>query len=177
MSTSHVNNAELVAALDKLFGKYFKEKVLATEGKDPVDTYYETYLKAVRGEDEARTKDWDGNTGSILTFIGLFAATVAAFVIESYKLLQPDSGVQTVELLSQLITATTNKPVSSVPMDTSSQWLGAPITAVVANTLWFISLIVALACALLATLVQQWSRDYVRDIRHRSTLDESAKMR
>lgn len=53
----------------------------------------------------------------------------------------------------------------------------APTVDVLANALWFCSLSVSLVCALLATLVQQWSRDYVRDIRRRQTLDESLRGR
>ncbi|KZV72652.1 hypothetical protein PENSPDRAFT_575790, partial [Peniophora sp. CONT] len=127
------------------------------------ETFWKTYLEAARDEDEARPKDWDGTTGSILTFTGLFAATVAAFVIESYKLLQPDSGDQTVLILSQLLAATTNASSPSIPSLLPDDTFRAPITAVIANALWFCSLVVALACALLATLIQQWSRDYVRD--------------
>ena len=35
------------------------------------------------------------------------------------------------------------------------------------NILWFISLILALICALIATLVQQWARHYQQAIDHR----------
>ncbi|KZV65214.1 hypothetical protein PENSPDRAFT_548567, partial [Peniophora sp. CONT] len=121
-----------------------------------------TYSRAMKDEDEARPKDWDGNTGNILTFTGLFAATVAAFVIESYKALSPDSGGQTVELLTQLLVsaADTSNSTASAALSTLSEPFHAPLTAVLTNALWFCSLVVALACALLATLVQQWSRDY-----------------
>jgi hypothetical protein len=37
-----------------------------------------------------------------------------------------------------------------------------PTSAVVANTLWFLSLTLSLLCALGATLVQQWARNYMR---------------
>ena len=37
---------------------------------------------------------------------GLFSAVATAFIIESYKTLSPDSGDQTVALLSQLLSAT-----------------------------------------------------------------------
>ena len=35
----------------------------------PEDFIWNTYLEASKDEDEARPKDWDGNTGSILTFV------------------------------------------------------------------------------------------------------------
>lgn len=45
------------------------------------------------------------------------------------------------------------------------------------NSLWFCSLIISLVCALLATLVQQWSRDYVRDLKEKETLNEDLASR
>ncbi|VDB92088.1 unnamed protein product [Peniophora sp. CBMAI 1063] len=142
------------------------------------DEFWSTYLEAAREEDEWRPKDWDGNTGSILTFTGLFAATVAAFVIESYKSLAPDSGDQTVELLTQLLAVATNGTSSSSLGDIArSPPFAASTLDVLANAFWFCSLSVSLVCALLATLIQQWSRDYVRDIRRKQTLDESIRGR
>ena len=37
-----------------------------------------------------------------------------------------------------------------------------PRYAVLVNSLWFLSLIISLACALLSTLLQQWARRYIR---------------
>ncbi|KZV73605.1 hypothetical protein PENSPDRAFT_602672, partial [Peniophora sp. CONT] len=132
----------------------------------------------MKDEDEERPRDWDGNTGSILTFVrtirsGLFAATIAAFVIESYKTLSPDSGDQTVLLLSQILNATTNMTMPSVVSGVSAEPFQVSSSAVIVNALWFCSLSIVLACALLATLVQQWSRDYTRDVKRRDVLDES----
>jgi len=43
-----------------------------------------------------------------------------------------------------------------------------PTTATVrVNMFWFLSLAFSLTCALAATLVQQWSRNYLRVIDHR----------
>lgn len=64
-----------------------------------------------------------------------------------------------------------NSSSNPASLATSTEPFQAPLPIVLANALWFISLVVALACALLATLVQQWSRDYVRDIKTRDTLD------
>ncbi|KZV65223.1 hypothetical protein PENSPDRAFT_137431 [Peniophora sp. CONT] len=172
MPTSEDDKSEFLSTLDQLFAKYFEEKENYGREKTVQDKFWGTYLRAMKDEDEARPKDWDGNTGSILTFTGLFAATVAAFVIEGYKSLSRDAGDQTVVLLTQLLAATTNASSAQATTISSSDDFHAPLSAVLANALWFISLVVALACALLATLVQQWSRDYVRDTKLRDTLDE-----
>lgn len=52
-----------------------------------------------------------------------------------------------------------------------------PPTAVATNALWFSSLLIALVCALLSTLVQEWSRNYVQDINKRQVLHEDLRPR
>ncbi|KZV67919.1 hypothetical protein PENSPDRAFT_583182, partial [Peniophora sp. CONT] len=174
MSRTARDNDELTSALDKVFSRYFEARDDPSKGKSPEGKFWGTYLQAMRDEDEERPRDWDGNTGSILTFTGLFAATIAAFVIESYKTLSPDSGDQTVLLLAQILNATTNVSTSSTTMNgIIAEPFQLSFSAVLVNVLWFCSLSIVLACALLATLVQQWSRDYTRDIKRRGVLDES----
>ncbi|KZV74704.1 hypothetical protein PENSPDRAFT_572578, partial [Peniophora sp. CONT] len=134
---------------------------------DPKDFLWKTYLATVDHEDKARIKNWEGSTNGILTFTGLFAATVAAFIIESYKLLSVDSGDQTVALLSQLLAATANASAQVPVIVSPPQPLSVPATAVVTNSLWFLSLLIALICALLSTLAQEWSRNYEQDNRRR----------
>ncbi|KZV75295.1 hypothetical protein PENSPDRAFT_571709, partial [Peniophora sp. CONT] len=141
--------------------------------RDSEDLFWTTYLKAAEDEDKYLPRSWETNTGSILTFTGLFAATVAAFVIESYKSLSPDSGAQTVALLSQLLTVNANASASVIVSTGPTSAFMLPVTAVIVNALWFASLLISLACALLATLIQEWSRNYVRDIAGRQTLNES----
>jgi hypothetical protein len=106
----------------------------------------------------------------------LFAATVASFNIELYKTLQPDTGNATVALLSlltQQVAALSNgTQLASLTSTTPSAAQGfAPFTpstsSVVINTLWFLSLFLSLLCALFATLIQQWSRQYVHSTQTR----------
>ncbi|KZV69385.1 hypothetical protein PENSPDRAFT_486002 [Peniophora sp. CONT] len=141
------------------------------------DFFWQTYLDASKAEDEARPKNWEGSTTGILTFTGLFAATVAAFIVESYKLLSPDSGERTNVLLEQILVAMANtssqNPITVPPPDPFSP----PTLAVVTNAFWFSSLLIALVCALLSTLVQEWSRHYVQDINRREVLHESLRER
>src|SRR5712672_366962 len=97
---------------------------------------------------------------------GLFSATVASFILASYQQLQPNPSDLTNQLLTQI-----SQQLSALPNGTS---LSAPLTAVGqsafqptasavrVNTLWFTSLILSLACALWATLMQQWTQRYVR---------------
>ncbi|KAI0245799.1 hypothetical protein BJV78DRAFT_1107315, partial [Lactifluus subvellereus] len=88
---------------------------------------------------------------------------VAAFIIESYKQLQPNSSDTTVLLLAQIsqqLTALfsgTPIPVSSSQPSQAFRPSGSPVRV---NTLWFLSLVLGLTYPLLATLMQQWVRRY-----------------
>ncbi|VDC06374.1 unnamed protein product [Peniophora sp. CBMAI 1063] len=138
------------------------------------DALWEAYLGAVQEEDTTIAESWNGSTNGILTFTGLFAATVAAFVLESYNMLLPDPssqsdliGNQALILLAQLVSAGNNTPDIALPQ-LQAEPFEAPRVAVVVNSLWFVSLVISLVCALLATLIQEWTRDFLRDIRRRT---------
>ncbi|KAI0310756.1 hypothetical protein OF83DRAFT_1070038, partial [Amylostereum chailletii] len=109
------------------------------------------YLERNKKYDKEQIEKWTGDADGILIFTGLFSATVAAFIVESYKLLKPDSGDVTVVLLSQLITIVNG----SQPLTSPSPTFSTPRTIININILWFFSLILSLTCALGATLVQQ----------------------
>lgn len=96
---------------------------------------------------------------------------MATFLSQSFAQLQPDSaaqavfvGNQTVYLLARLVSA--NDPTFAVPnpdISSSNPFdFQVPRSAIVLNSLWFLSLVIALVCTLLATLVQEWSRDFQR---------------
>ncbi|KAJ7606069.1 hypothetical protein FB45DRAFT_808380, partial [Roridomyces roridus] len=105
----------------------------------------------------------------ILIFAGLFSASLTAFIIESYPTLVPDSGDATVQLLSQIsqqLAAAANGSTFQMPTPTPS--FSPPATSLVCNTLWFISLGLSLSCALIATLVEQWARDFLHKADMRS---------
>ncbi|KAJ7164110.1 hypothetical protein C8R46DRAFT_815401, partial [Mycena filopes] len=92
---------------------------------------------------------------------GLFSAILTAFLIESYKTLNSDSGDLTVQLLmqiSQQMAATANgTTLPTVPTAPFSP----KASAIACNALWFASLAFSLTSALVATFVQQWARDFL----------------
>ena len=103
---------------------------------------------------------------------GLFSVIVATFLTLSLSKLSPDKGDQTVALLSQLVNVSSRVPV--VVQDTPFK---PQASIVVVNVLWFFSLTLSMSCALLATLMQQWARRYLRYARYRSTPREQARVR
>ena len=70
--------------------------------------------------------------------VGIFSATVASFIIESYKMLSPHAGDQI-----------------SLPLP------HPPVSAITVNIMWLMSLVLNIVSALFATLALQWSRRFV----------------
>ncbi len=91
---------------------------------------------------------------------------MATFIVASYQSLQPNSSDTAVLLLSQIsqqLSALANGTPSPAPLALPDAASFQPSPAAVrVNTLWFISLGMSTACALWATLMQQWTRRYVQ---------------
>ncbi|KAF8258673.1 hypothetical protein EI94DRAFT_1435448, partial [Lactarius quietus] len=129
--------------------------------------------------DREMSEGWRDDALGVLLFTGLFSATVAAFIIESYKKLSVDSGDQTVALLSQLSQqlAALSNGISlppPPPANTSPPNLNSNIRV---NILWLLSLGLSITCALMATLIQQWSRQYMELPQRRSAPHDRARVR
>jgi hypothetical protein len=60
---------------------------------------------------------------------------------------------------------------------TSPPPFSAPTYAVWVNSLWFLSLVTSITCALLATLLQQWARRYLKATQPRYSLHKRARHR
>lgn len=110
----------------------------------------------------------------IVSQSGLFSAVVTAFVIESYKSLQEDTGDLTVTLLRALLeqgSGQTTTPFAQTSF-TPESW------AVRVNIFWILSLIFSLACALSATMVQQWAQNYSLPLeKYQGELSKQARLR
>ncbi|KAJ7894634.1 hypothetical protein B0H14DRAFT_3426663 [Mycena olivaceomarginata] len=112
-------------------------------------------------EEASASKLWAVDMEGMLIFTGLFFASLTAFIVESYKMLIPDSGDSSAQLLSQIsqqLAAAANGTAFQVqpPADFTPT-----TTSIVCNALWFVSLGLSLTCALIATLVEQWARHFL----------------
>ncbi|KAJ7657728.1 hypothetical protein DFH06DRAFT_1044899 [Mycena polygramma] len=130
------------------------------------------YVSEAEKYDKSLVETWKSDMEGLLIFAALFSAILTAFIVESYKSLSPDPGDLTVQLLGQIsqqLSASADGIDFHVPPP--SQFKPA-ITSLICNALWFISLSFSLACALIATLVQQWARDFLHkaDIRSASII-------
>ncbi|KAJ7708613.1 hypothetical protein B0H16DRAFT_1374947, partial [Mycena metata] len=129
---------------------------------------WQVYVSEAEKYDKGLVESWRSDMKGMLIFAGLFSTSLTAFLIESYKTLVRDSGDTTVLLLSQIsgqLAAAANgttfnfvQPPQFMP----------PASALICNILWFISLGLSLVCALVATLLEQWARDFLHKAEMRS---------
>ena len=91
---------------------------------------------------------------------------MAGFIVVSYPQLQPNPTDLTNQLLAQIsqqLSAFPNGSASSVPFTLPNQSSFQPTASTVrVNAFWFTSLATSTACALWATLMQQWTRRFVQ---------------
>ncbi|KAF8189561.1 hypothetical protein K438DRAFT_1936036 [Mycena galopus ATCC 62051] len=141
--------------------------------KDPVAEaagakIWAVYVAEAEKYDKSLIESWKSNMEGMLIFAGLFSASLTAFLIESYKTLNPDATVQLLTQISLQLSESSNpNGIPSVPAFTPST------SALVCNALWFTSLGLSLSCALVATLLEQWARDFI----HRSEVKSSPIIR
>ncbi|KAF7343740.1 hypothetical protein MSAN_01954600 [Mycena sanguinolenta] len=143
------------------------------KSKDPVAEaasakIWAIYVAEAEKYDKALIESWKCNMEGMLIFAGLFSASLTAFLIESYKTLNPDPTVQLLTQISIQLSSSSNGS-GVLPVPASSP----PTSALVCNGLWFTSLGLSLSCALVATLLEQWARDFI----HRSEMKSGPLMR
>ncbi|KAJ7056100.1 hypothetical protein C8F01DRAFT_993428, partial [Mycena amicta] len=137
---------------------------------------WSVYVNEAEKYDKSLVESWRSNMDGMLIFAGLFSASLTAFIIESYKTLVADSGDSTVQLLSQIslqLAASSNGTVFTAPATAPFK---PSTSALVCNALWFISLGLSLACALVATLLEQWAREFLHRADMRSAPVVRARM-
>ncbi|KAF7334377.1 hypothetical protein MVEN_02266600 [Mycena venus] len=131
---------------------------------------WSVYISEAEKYDKALIDRWRGNMNGMLIFAGLFSAILTAFIIESYKTLQPDwTGACIAQVAAQqAANATGSLPLPigiTLPCEKFSMSLAGslptPASSLVCNILWFISLGLSLTSALTATLVEQWAREFL----------------
>ncbi|KAI9454035.1 hypothetical protein BJY52DRAFT_1173192, partial [Lactarius psammicola] len=126
---------------------------------------FDRYSKMAQEEDEKMVENWNAAANYTLVFSGLFSAVVVAFLIVSLQDLRPDPQDKPtfyLENIYQLLADPNRTDVSIPPTLSDSHTFSPPKSAVWINSLWSLSLVITLSCALLAILVQQWARRYIR---------------
>ncbi|KAJ7124540.1 hypothetical protein C8R44DRAFT_735007 [Mycena epipterygia] len=135
---------------------------------------WSVYISQAERYDKALVAGWRADMKGILIFAGLFSGSLTAFIIESYPTLTPDSGDTMVLLLTQISRQLNTSATGIVP---ATPLEFTPTTsALVCNGLWFTSLGLSLASAVIATLVEQWARDYLNKADMRPAPIERARI-
>ncbi|KAJ7109776.1 hypothetical protein C8R44DRAFT_712229 [Mycena epipterygia] len=153
---------------------------------DPSEKMWSVYMNQVEKHNRILVECWKADMNSILIFAGLFSASLTTFLIESYQTFSPpnpDPNQATLTLvfqLSQIILAQSNGSNFTVPSPLLSPSSPPPFepttSALICNLLWFLSLGFSLTCALSATLVDQWARDYILATESRPSLHKQARI-
>ncbi|KAJ7627732.1 hypothetical protein DFH06DRAFT_1227052 [Mycena polygramma] len=134
------------------------------EGRDEwaAAKLWSVYISEAEKYDKTLVEGWKSDMDGLLIFAGLFSASLTAFIVESYKTLSPDQGAITIALLAQ-ISRQLEPQFDGSSVATNTQLSFSPSTSSLAcNILWFLSLGLSLSCALIATLVEQRSRDFIQ---------------
>ncbi|KAF5357339.1 hypothetical protein D9758_005946 [Tetrapyrgos nigripes] len=150
----------------------FEEK--SSFSNDVSANLWNVYIGEARRYDEELLKGWKEDMDGVLLFSALYSASLTAFIIESYKTLQDDPAQNAVTLLSQISLQLSSALNETSPLQSSLDF-EPPVSAIVYNTLWFLSLALALTCSLLATFVQQWTRDFIHKTNLRPSPVRQAK--
>ncbi|KAH9485751.1 hypothetical protein JR316_0002666 [Psilocybe cubensis] len=127
---------------------------------EPSGDHWEKLLAPLLKKDKIQCDSWKEEVQNLLIFAGLFSAVVTAFVVESYKRLQPDPDSDVVNLLSR-IAARLDDPgnVTGVAIPTVANFSPSQ-SAVRLNIFWFLSLVLSLTTVLLGIICLQWLREH-----------------
>ncbi|KAH9057273.1 hypothetical protein EDB87DRAFT_1686554 [Lactarius vividus] len=144
------------------------------DGSGPI---FSMYLEMASEEDEKVAEGWKADADGILIFTGLFSAAVASLISVSIQDIRPNPQDTSNFYLANIYQAIAdpNRPNTSLPSSPPS--FSPPNYAVWVNSLWFMSLVISLTCALLATLLQQWARRYLKVTQPRYSPHKRARIR
>ncbi|KDR74149.1 hypothetical protein GALMADRAFT_25744, partial [Galerina marginata CBS 339.88] len=120
-------------------------------------------LEPLMERDKMQCEAWRDEVQNLLIFAGLFSAVVTAFIIESYKKLQPDPNDAIISLLSVIANRLDNTTHSaSVPLPSAGPKSSFSPTnsSVRVNSFWFTSLVLSLATVLFGIISLQWIREH-----------------
>ncbi|KZW03790.1 hypothetical protein EXIGLDRAFT_715840, partial [Exidia glandulosa HHB12029] len=142
---------------DTEFKKAFPPDPLGHEMDDGARVW-RVYREEAKMYDNTLLEGWSSTLDILLIFAGLFSAVATAFVIESYQLLQPDNAAYTAAALYILVAASNHSTGMTLPPPPDLSFASSLTRWV--NGLWFTSILLSLAVALLSILVKQWITEY-----------------
>ncbi|KAF8259763.1 hypothetical protein EI94DRAFT_969495 [Lactarius quietus] len=109
-------------------------------------------------------------------FTGLFYSVLASLISVSIQEIQQNPQDMSNFYLSNIYQVIAD-PNRSTSVPTSPPPFSPPSHAIWVNGLWFMSLVISITCAVLATLLQQWARRYLKLTQTRYSLHKRARIR
>ncbi|KAH9057284.1 hypothetical protein EDB87DRAFT_1126221 [Lactarius vividus] len=137
------------------------------------------YLEMATEEDKKMIEGWKADADGILIFTGLFSAAVASLISVSIQDIRPNPQDTSNFFLANIYQTLADPNRSDIAgfLPASPPPFSPPNHAVWVNTLLFLSLVISISCALLATLLQQWARRYLKVTQPRYSLHRRARIR
>lgn len=120
---------------------------------------WDEYWTEAKECDRELINELNGSLDVLLIFAGLFCAVLAALLIESYKMLIPDSQDQSLEVLQGILRVLSNS-TAQIQVPNRRATFTPPSSAVRVNALWFGSLALTLGVAVQVMLAKQWLHKY-----------------
>ncbi|CAE6423900.1 unnamed protein product, partial [Rhizoctonia solani] len=129
----------------------------------PTARIWKKYVEETDRSDRELVEGWNNSLDMLLIFAALFSAVSTAFVIESTQDLKPDYSQNSAETLTAILLI-----LSSVsPTNSSTMAINEPPNftpsriAVLVNALWFMSLSLSVAVALIAIVAKDWCYQFM----------------
>ncbi|KAI0285609.1 hypothetical protein BC826DRAFT_115406 [Russula brevipes] len=154
---------------------------------DGANALWSLYGKEAKNRDKARIQTLKDDMDGVLIFAGLFSAVLTAFVVPKIQDLEEDpaqksayyqqqSALALVHISQQIAAIGTQTSIGSTPPFPDYVFHPSASDRRV-NICWLLSLVFSLSAALLATLVQQWVRAYMRLFQLSSNPLKTARIR
>src|SRR5258706_977076 len=125
-------------------------------------TVWEHYNGLAAAVDETREREWVEALDTMLVFTGLFAAFLSAFIVDAMQNLQDDPTDVLKNTILHLSLQMHNSSVGAfVP-----EPFAVPHSVATVNILYFASLSLVIATAVVAMMVKSWVREFDRDWAH-----------
>ncbi|QRW07937.1 activating signal cointegrator 1 complex subunit 3 [Ceratobasidium sp. AG-Ba] len=128
------------------------------------------YVKEAEAWDGEMVDGWNRSLDVMLIFVrlyltALFSAVSTTFVVESFKMLQPDpsqtSANALIEITQLLRTMSNGGNTASIDTSTDPAAFSPPASAIWINALWFLSLALSVSVSLIVMLAKQWCYSYM----------------
>ncbi|KAK0226663.1 hypothetical protein IW262DRAFT_1252783, partial [Armillaria fumosa] len=145
--------------------KYPEDKIY--EETAPNARVWKTYVDERKNHDARMVVQLRDSVDVLLVFAGLFSAVVTTFVAQTSQSLQADYAQVSAALLFEMVliqrTIANGSSLDNVPVSSLNPYtkFTPATTDVWVNGLWFTSLSLSLATALVAVLVKQWLLHYL----------------